>query len=208
MDSIKQYKILPVFSSPVYITKIENDLDFYFENLRNEEFLPINKIESKNCFISKDVKVLEKHIQLKSLLQENFDFFKNNILMQQNTDFVITTSWVTKFETESHSHYHDHKNSYYSGVLYFDGDAQSAPIQLKTPIFESFLINEPTEYNLFNSKIWQIYPDKNLLIFFPSNLSHRVGASISKNLRYSLAFNLFPVGIIGGVDSQLDIALK
>jgi hypothetical protein len=67
------------------------------------------------------------------------------------------------------------------------------------------MLNEPSEYNLYNSSSWEITPKKNLMIIFPSYLFHKVNTHISNENRYSLAFNLFPKGNIGKNDSSLRV---
>ena len=44
-------------------------------------------------------------------------------------------------------------------------------------------------YNLFNSKIWQIVPENNLLVIFPSWLQHYVRQGNSNTTRISIALN-------------------
>jgi len=41
------------------------------------------------------------------------------------------------------------------------------------------------------------------LYLFPSYLQHRIGKNEEDQVRYSLAFNLFPVGVFGKLDSEL-----
>jgi hypothetical protein len=69
---------------------------------------------------------------------------------------------------------------------------------------ETILVNDPTEWNILNSRRLIIEPEKNLLVFFPSVLRHRVSKYSGKDNRYSLAFNLFPTGKIGNGDSSID----
>ena len=47
-----------------------------------------------------------------------------------------------------------------------------------------------------------MYPHKNQLILFPSYLKHRICEQKSDKTRYSLAFNIVPIGGYGYGDSQ------
>ena len=55
--------------------------------------------------------------------------------------------------------------------------------------------------NNYNCTNIQIFPQKNLLILFPSYLYHKITYNNSDKARYSLAFNISPVGKIGCDDS-------
>ena len=53
-----------------------------------------------------------------------------------------------------------------------------------------------------NNNSWTISPEKNLLVFFPSYLEHRI--INNKDKRRSLAFNIVPIGGYGTGDSSMD----
>ena len=91
-----------------------------------------------------------------------------------------------------------------SGVYYFDTyDEFSAPIEFINPLtkVQSFWI-EPKEPSLACSTLWTLPPRDKQLIFFPSYLEHRVGLHRGDKMRHSLAFNIVPIGLIGGTDSS------
>ena len=71
-----------------------------------------------NAQISKDRRILERYLDLKELLLDYFNQFSEEVL-RYDGEFNITTSWFTKIKTGCSSQYHCHKNSFYSGVLYF-----------------------------------------------------------------------------------------
>jgi uncharacterized protein (TIGR02466 family) len=203
--------IIPLFPSIIFQSKLENNYDDIFEQfkqtnfVKNKHFL-LEKNDNK-CYHSSDYYILKNHKNLKNDILQCFNYFKNNIMHYENTDFQITTSWITKVDLNSVSHYHNHKNSFYSGVLYFDDLVDCGPIEFTntnlTP--QSFSVNLPTEYNIHNCSTWQIHPSKNNIIFFPSYLNHRVSLHLSDTPRYSLAFNLIPIGVFGNFDSTLAI---
>ena len=56
-----------------------------------------------------------------------------------------------------------------------------------------------TPYNKIEEKIM---PNKNMLVLFPSYLKHKILTHESNIPRYSLAFNIVPVGHYGVGDSQ------
>ena len=132
---------------------------------------------------------------------------KNTCLHYEDTDFFITTSWVTKCIPNSSSHKHNHQNALYSGVLYFQEGENFAGIRFSNEnlIPQQILLRKPTEWNLLNSSSWVIKPAPNQVVIFPSYLFHEVTFHGASEDRYSLAFNLFPQGTLGESDSLLKV---
>ena len=88
-----------------------------------------------------------------------------------------------------------------SGVYYFDEYSDgSGDLQFKNPLssYSDFYLI-PKEWNIMTSQAWSITPKKNLLVFFPSYLEHRIVNN--KGMRRSLAFNIVPIGEYGSGDS-------
>lgn len=63
--------------------------------------------------------------------------------------------------------------------------------------------NVPKKYNIYNSHSWTLNNEKNLLILFFSHLKHKILPNLSKEDRYSLAFNILPKGNFGHADSRI-----
>ena len=108
----------------------------------------------------------------------------------------ITTSWFTATEPNTTPTLHRHKNSWYSGVYYFQ-DSYSG-ILFKNPIERDIDTYGETTTN------WRLIPEKNQLIIFPSYLHHKIEKNISDTVRHSLAFNIMPDGLTGAVDSEFE----
>jgi hypothetical protein len=49
-----------------------------------------------------------------------------------------------------------------------------------------------------------IVNENNVLILFPSDLEHSIEKNLSEENRYSLAFNILPLGEIGSEDSKIN----
>ena len=58
------------------------------------------------------------------------------------------------------------------------------------------------EYNFNNASEIKFNPYNNLLILFPSELHHKILINKSDTIRYSLAFNLVPTGLLGNKNSD------
>lgn len=203
--------IYPLFSSVVSASIIDlsnidcNSTVDYIE--KNLEFASTSNYDNSNSFATTSITVLDKLPKLKNKILNEFYFFKNKFLRWEETNFDFTTSWFTKTLRNGSSQFHTHKNCLYSGILYFDSyDSGNLVFENNQP--NSIKINPPTEYNIYNFESFFIQPQQNLLVFFPSSIRHKVDFYTGTKPRYSLAFNLHPVGEIGVGDSSINISIN
>jgi uncharacterized protein (TIGR02466 family) len=200
------FEVHPLFFTPVYQTVIPEGLPRLGE-LKNYEFFDTGAKNSKNSFMTRNTSVLNDFPEEKQFILDRFYDIKNQFLRHEDTDFAITRSWATRAEKHSFSHFHRHCNNYFSGVFYFDDYEEGAgPIEFFSPLeTHNFFSLKKTDYNLHNSLTWYINVGKNTMIFFPAYLKHRIGLHTSDKPRYSLAFNIHPIGECGIGDSQITI---
>lgn len=195
--------IVPVFPHTIAIATLrdsevdENALEF----VQNLEYVGTayddshSKSRSSTCF-----SVLDSLPMLKRAVLDRFYTLKNNYLFHTKNDFVITTSWSTRAEKGDYSKFHDHRNCFYSGVYYFDGDDSTGKIRFNNPYRKAWFL-ECTKLNELNMNQMGVSPEKNMVIFFPSYIDHAIQEHRSDRTRYSIAFNLMPVGQLGTEDS-------
>ena len=147
--------------------------------------------------------ILNKYKYSKKVLTNYFNKFIKEVFNYE-CQFKITTSWMTKLGVGETIHPHNHLNSMWSAVFYFDEYTEdSCPLQFRNPIGESFpLAIGKSKYNTM-TKDCAIKPEHNLLIFFPSWIFHYSQPNKEKE-RKSLAFNFMPKGLIGIADSSYD----
>tara|TARA_B100000287_G_scaffold242643_1_gene228096 strand:+ start:2128 stop:2781 length:654 start_codon:yes stop_codon:yes gene_type:complete len=197
--------VLPLFPTPVITIDVEERTD----ELKPEDF-EYNIIDhvgsdgGTRSYQSFNLRILSKYPRISKLLLKKFDKVKQ--LLHLNHQFVITTSWFTKTETGGYSLPHLHKNSFYSGVYYFDDYTdESGELELINPSMDKadFLL-DAKEWNMYNSAGWTVEPKKNLLVFFPSYIRHCVKIHKDPITRYSLAFNVVPTGMYGVGDSVMN----
>ena len=190
------YQTFPLFASYVsamVLTEDTSKLKDHEEDMTSSEGTSLSSI---------NLRVLENYPKIKKILLNKFKKIAKEEY-EYNNDFIITTSWFTRTEKGQESKFHFHKNSFYSGVYYFgDYSEDSAPIVFESPItsFPDFTI-QPQQWNIKNSQIWKINPQKNLLVLFPSYLKHAIIQSKEESVRDSLAFNIVPIGEYGANDS-------
>lgn len=198
-----EYTITQIFAPVVFKSVIKSNYENIFRELKST----VNFVEhcNRGCYSSTNFHILDDYDELKKEIKTTFDFFKDTILGYEETNFEITSSWMTKVRPGSISNFHNHKNCMYSGVLYFDDLDRCAPIEfVDTNLHQnSFMVNQVSKKNIYNDNTYSIFPEKNNIIFFPSHLLHRVGFHDNDSSRYSLAFNFMPDGIFGLSDSIL-----
>jgi|TARA_R110000787_G_scaffold34615_1_gene89455 uncharacterized protein (TIGR02466 family) len=151
------------------------------------------------------------------LEEDKFKFLKDIILkefysyaydeMKYINKFEITTSWFTQVDKNESSQFHNHSNCFISGVLYLQTLPNCGDI-----VFQDFnntrFALQTYENNILNSKQWMYTPNEGLILFFPSEVYHKVEENKSKHTRYSLAFNIIPVGLIGDETTDSHTILK
>lgn len=153
------------------------------------------EVEKENPFC-----ILDKYKYSKKVLTKYFNgFAKANFNYTSN--FKITTSWMTNLTTGESVHRHNHVNSMWSAIFYFDEYTdKSCPIHFENPL----VANTPVRLTsgipncMMNDSV--VEPEHNLLIFFPSWIYHYSKPNMEKTRR-SLAFNLMPTGCYGSGDS-------
>ncbi len=188
-------KIIQAFPSPVIVDFIEKRVDQL--DIPNQKFVRV-KNQVQGQYTTLNQRILKDYPRVEKIFLEAF----KKVPLEYKNDFRITTSWCTKMEKGLYSQYHNHKNTYWSGVFY--PEESDGKIEFKNPCMNltSFFI-VPEEFNAYNSSSLNVTPEKNMIVFFPSYLEHRVCAHTSEEPRYSLAFNIIPIGNYGEGDSSI-----
>ena len=195
-----KFEVLHFFPTFVTTIRVDEDTD-ELKNYEGEFETVAHALSSQ----SKDLRVLEKYSKTRKILLDYFKKFSDEVLEYDN-DYDITTSWFTKSSEGQFSTFHNHKNSFWSGVYYYgDYDDKSSNIEFSSPlaIYQQYELNVRNP-NAVNSILSYIKPRSKSLILFPSYLAHRIGEHRSKITRHSLAFNIVPIGKYGEYDSSYD----
>ena len=205
---ISPQEVDTIFGTPIGFVKIEQNTDILQSTNNNFEWIDNKSVSWKPSQVSKNMRILESFPEIKKILLDHFISFSDGVL-GVNCNFEITTSWLTKCEKGEESTLHLHGNSFWSGIYYYgENYCESSPIEFENP-----LVNHIRDYGFYvipekatqyNKLVERVLPTKNMLIMFPSYLKHRIGTHTSDISRYSLAFNIVPIGHYGGGDSQYD----
>tara|TARA_R100000306_G_C4371707_1_gene140286 strand:- start:1051 stop:1728 length:678 start_codon:yes stop_codon:yes gene_type:complete len=212
------YSVVPLFSKVFYYNILEDiskeKLKEIKEYAENQEFKnsgtgsAYESEESGDDFLAEsstrfDILEDEQLGFLKDRILKEFYVFKNHILRVEDLDFGITTSWLARSKPNKTSHLHSHFNCFYSGIFYIDVVPNSGDIYFEHLIYRTFNYDEKVcESNIYNSKAYRWTPENRTILFFPSEVHHKLLVNRSDIDRYSLAFNIVPLGNIGVFDSQ------
>ncbi len=176
-----------------------------------------------NCFInvSQDEETLIKQIEMRprpygyiSIDQQILDQFPDTSqqimtkarkfveMLGYNFDLRFTSSWVNLHEEDGMGRNHIHANSMISGVLFLDTPPNSGKFQVMSPavngnrLFSTYIQPEKTAVNMYNVDYHVLEPVSGQCVMFPSYLSHMVGKNMTKLPRWTIAFNMFTVGVL------------
>lgn len=199
------------FAYPIAIIDLGDELhDFFDAERERNDWKRSEHDHSLNNYASRCVTLLNKYPKETQLLTECLYWFKDNVMRWDKTDFVITTSWLTKTDAGGFSKSHSHYNSLISGVVYDKTlGSDSGELVFDSPSHRhGFFPCYPSEQNIYNGGDFSVMPSPNHLILFESSLSHRIGRHLSNQPRVSMAFNSMPVGQFGVGDSSLCIEHK
>ena len=182
--------VMPLFASNLIITNVNkqfNNIDISTINFTKSS--DVNQTSE----MSESNSVMGNYKELGSEILNIFNQYTQDVL-KFDYQFTFSESWFTRMKPGDFCHYHQHYNSFYSGLFYFDDyEENSGDICLLNPINQlSMFFMQSEVINIHNAKEWRISPEKNLLILFPSYLQHTILGNASKSPRHSLAFNLVP----------------
>jgi len=197
-------QIFPLFSTPIYKTKIEfneNEKKFL-----SKEIFKLNyfEYESGNGYTTKEKNILlmRKFSNIKAQINEHVNKFVFDILEFNKVDLYVSSSWINLHKKGNYAQPHIHENSLFSGVLYLKiPEKNCGPITFhfpfQIPTFCTSTISPGFKNrNIYNSQSWKFNPVSGDLLIFPSHILHDVGINESNEYRYSLSFNYFVRGNI------------
>lgn len=199
--------IIPLFPSIISIQTLDIDSS-EIRKLKDVEMKLTNVPTSDRCYTS-TTNILKKFPEFKHYFIEALSDLSERILGFRNYDYDISTSWVTRVDQNGESQFHNHRNSYYSGIFYFDDiDKENGGwLQLinqglqKNDFYLGAIKDEDT--TVFNTDSYGIIPHRNMFVLLPSFIQHRVTRYYGENPRFSLAMNFVPKPPYGNADSAI-----
>tara|TARA_R110000803_G_scaffold147212_1_gene212857 strand:- start:588 stop:1148 length:561 start_codon:yes stop_codon:yes gene_type:complete len=134
---------------------------------------------------------------LKKEFTQEVKMFLNDVLNYEQ-DIKLTTSWFTRRTPNSEENTHKHVNSWWSACYYLQDESaiklQQNPQQIHV---------EPTKWTRLNGLSYNLVAKKGTLYIFASSTQH-TALQHNIDLRYSVAMNFMPVGVVGNGDSTYE----
>ena len=197
-------ELIQLFPTPLLIVPYEQPIDKELEFLKNISYReqPANgNYRSDDSYLLRS----EEFKNIKTFLGEAVDNFTKNVLVSKQR-LVITQCWANRNPTGSKHHEHVHPNSIVSGVMYFQINEKSPPIQFGKSVQDGMKL-DPIKYNYINSESFMLPCKPGELILFPSSLKHSVPINQGDEDRISVSFNTFCIDILGSEQAltHLDI---
>tara|TARA_Y100000592_G_scaffold56812_1_gene89125 strand:+ start:1615 stop:2184 length:570 start_codon:yes stop_codon:yes gene_type:complete len=184
-----------IFKTSIYNTKLSMDL----KKLNKE----INEIidKDKGRKISNSGGYQSNNIDYKSFTQIYFlsEIIKREArqyktLLGLKEDCVLDNMWINVNKYKDFNISHIHPLCSISGVFYVKCPKESGDIVFENTA-ASLLANiwgesDTDKYTLNTSIKWNITPQENVLLLFPSFLNHYVEPNMNKQERISISFNI------------------
>lgn len=200
-----------LFPTTVGISHIDIDFDLILASQDWEWTQPTDLPVDQCSQRSQSTMVLQAFPEIASAIIGAIHQFCEQVLQVDGRYLNMTTSWLTRAERGVGSARHYHTNSYLSAVWY---PAKSSPIRFFSPAglprisnLSQIDLGVPLEYNISNGSVYDIVPEQNMLVIFPSMLEHQILPNTTLQTRHSLAVNTFPVGAFGQGDSAVVIPM-
>ena len=192
--------IIGAFPVPILLQTLNRDFteeeNKFFKIKKKDINKNLNNANSIDNYILENQEMKELKI---NILEGVNNYFESIVCPPEKTvKPYITQSWLNWTTKNEYHHKHNHPNSYISGVLYIDVDEKVDSINFYNDSYQIIKIDSDSKKsNIFNTSMINVFVKKNLLILFPSGLSHSVNMKDSENIRTSLAFNTFIKGTWG-----------
>jgi len=202
-----EFKVHNLWPIPIYDSYIPVK-DEWKNKIINLEYV---RTHVNNSDISKDRNILNSLPDLKKELENHCELFVRKFLrIKNNAKFYLLNSWSNLHSTNESSQIHYHGNSLLSGVYYpifpkNSGDISFFKTGSHTNIFHQSIRFEYDEDTHVNTEMYKLQLDEGKVVIFPSHLEHKVEKNLSKEKRYSIAFNFFVKGKFGREEYILEL---
>ncbi len=196
---------MDLFPTPLYTSNIDAPLI----NQQKDYLLNLPKILNMGNLRSESGYIFEYPLfaELKKTINEHIKEYVNIVYPNTNIDVYITQSWANYTEPNEYHHKHSHPNSFISGVFYVNAIKNKDMIKFYKDLPFIYQINH-NQPNNYNSADVAILVETGDLVLFPSNFTHNVPPTTSKETRISVSFNTFIKGNLGDEDASTALYLR
>ena len=120
--------------------------------------------------------------------------------LQYELPLKLSTSWFTKTIPYGSIGRHNHSNSFWSTVYYFDDDCGKLSFTKDVPAINVNFHNQDHTTQMYGEV--KFPAKRGHMLLFPSSLHHHLEINNFDKERYSLAMNFMPSGMVHSQDSS------
>jgi len=196
-----------LFSLPLYYTEVDIKNSDLCKKLLE---LELTSTES-HYFLqtSGDLNIKSEFAEMAEIIENHAEIFWNEVGYEQRS-MKITQMWANRMKGRGFINDHFHSNSLISAIFYLDFTEGDSGITTFTAPFAGLhqMISVPVEKdNQFTMSKFSVNCKKNMLILFPSYLSHYSEPGNNDSYRITISANLLP-STLGRKESLNYVALK
>jgi len=192
-----------LFPIPIGFFRYDGEVDTDF--LAGQSQRPNDgNTSSEDKYLLKQKKLLNLRQFIEKSLHE---YFMATYCPKNDAHLKITQSWLNWTKPKQYHHKHAHPNSLISGCYYVNARKDSDRIYFYRDGYQQIKF-PPAEWNPYNSESWWYPFGTGDLVLFPSSLTHMVQPVEGEDTRISLAFNTFPIGVIGDENELTALKLE
>lgn len=190
---MSKFDLFTIFPKTLCISQepgIEVD-DEFISKINGYEF---SHNEGNETSVRFDILEDETFDELRDHLTRQLNHYFHDILkVPEQVGFRFVTSWLNRTESGGYHHWHNHPNSFVSGVVNFT-EANTVEFSSSQTVFPGWMpdYEEVNIHNAENLKMVMQKPGSSVI--FPSSLMHSVPAHHEETTRLSLSFNVMLTG--------------
>ena len=196
-------EVIPIFAIPLLIDHLEisDDLKQY---VRKIEYEPVH-IGNGDWSVNRNILNDERLSLIKNFILNNISKLSKDVyLIDDDMEFVVSSSWILKHSYGDYCVMHNHTGSLFSGVFYIDADEGSGDIVFHNAsamgsshaYHHISLPFKQSKFNAFNTPHYTVPVKTGTMLSFSSGLSHSVKPNMTDKIRYSLSFNILPKQLV------------
>jgi len=198
-------KIHNLFPTPVLHFSIDREftkkeLDFI---AKQPKYKNMGNTTSNNSYVLEDKTMKSVKTFIDQCLKQ---YVETVFAPKEKTNIRVTQSWFNYTKPGEFHHKHNHPNSLVSGVLYIKALKEKDKIFFYNDNHQQIRLYTEN-WNVYNSESWWLEAETGVLYLFPSSLTHMV-ETVQQDERISLAFNTFPVGLLGNEQRLTGLHIK
>lgn len=194
--------IIPLFSSPVYVT-VDDTMPDVIDEISDWEYANVAGPGLGSQSVDQDV--INKLPSIKDFLLPHIDEYVHGVMgIDESHSIDSPCSWINIHQYLEKSNEHMHRNSMFSGILYLRTHPNCGNLVFVNNRHD-VISPHKTHTNVYNSNQWTLTPVDGMVVIFPSHLVHYVENNQDTARRYSLAFNIMIRGDFGNPTSYLTL---